>query len=123
MARQPSMRGRWRIVDEPSTRWVDEEVNAFIRFDPDGLGEFHMGLTQGGIDYRLVQWEGRPGMEWTWEGGDEMDPVNRRGWAVLGPHETLAGMFFIHQGEAWEFRATKRRIKASGKRRRSGHKP
>ena len=37
-------------------------------------------------------------MEFTWDGHDEMDPVQGRGWFVLEGEE-LRGMIYIHQGD------------------------
>ena len=36
------------------------------------------------MDCREVERDGRPGMEFSWEGNDESDPASGRGWAVLG---------------------------------------
>src|SRR5262249_37304534 len=37
-------------------------------------------------------------VESTWDGNDEMDPAQGRGWAVLKGDE-LHGMIFFHQGD------------------------
>jgi hypothetical protein len=105
----PDILGRWRIVEmdgrDPNDAKYD--VPAFIEFEPDGGGEFQFAYVQGYIDHRLVEREGRPAVEWTWHGNDEMDEVSGRGWAVLHPDRSLRGMFFIHQGGETDFVAKK----------------
>lgn len=98
--------GRWVIVS--MSQWdeecLNEEVRAFIEFEPGQRGEFHFGYVRGGIDYRDIQREGKPAVEFSWDGNDEMDPAQGRGWAVLDG-ERLSGMIFFHQGDESEFEA------------------
>jgi hypothetical protein len=98
--------GRWRIVS--MTQWDDdylnEEVQAFIEFEPGGRGEFHFGYVRGIMDCRVATKDDKPRIEWSWEGNDEMDPARGRGWAVLDG-ERLRGMIFFHQGDESEFEA------------------
>ena len=46
---------------------------------------------------------GKPAVEFSWDGNDEMDPAQGRGWAVLDG-DRLKGMIFFHQGDESEFR-------------------
>ena len=58
-------------------------------------------------------------MEWTWDGNDEMDPAQGRGWAVVKGDE-LHGMIFFHGGDDSEFvakRATAEEGDRSGSER------
>jgi hypothetical protein len=100
--------GRWHIVS--MSTWAEDyfnmEVQAFIEFGKDQQGEFQFGLVQGGISYRLTERNGKPAVEWSWEGNDENDPVTGRGWAVL-EGDDLHGMIFIHQGDQSDFVARK----------------
>ncbi len=110
--------GRWRIVsmDEWDVDDTVEEGPAFIEFGADRMGEFRFGLTSGHIDYRITDRGGRPAVEWTWEGMDEMDPCTGRGWAVLEGEE-LQGMIFFHQGDESSFVARRERAsKRPGKK-------
>ena len=59
--------------------FVDEEVEGFFEFDRDGTGEFQFGYVQGEIDYQETERDGKPAIEFSWDGNDEMDP--RRGGA------------------------------------------
>lgn len=89
--------GRWRITSLAG--WDDPEGDgpAFVEFDPDGTGEFRFGLVRGVMDCRLGTRDGRPCVERTWDGSDEMDPALGRGWAVL-EGGALRGVIFFHQG-------------------------
>ncbi len=102
--------GRWRIrwMDPWDQDYVDEEVEGFIEFEPKGLGSFQFGYVQGQIDYRTTNRDGKPAVEFSWEGGDGADgtPLTGRGWAVVGCDE-LNGMICIHLGDESDFRATK----------------
>jgi predicted phosphodiesterase len=46
-------------------------------------------------------------VEWTWDGNDEMDPAQGRGWAVVKGDE-LHGMIFFHGGDGSQFVAKKK---------------
>ncbi|HVK08560.1 MAG TPA: hypothetical protein VM597_07260 [Gemmataceae bacterium] len=96
--------GRWGIVS--MSAWDDdylhEEEPAYIEFREKGAGEFHFGYVHGVMDCRPGTRDGHPAVEWTWDGNDEMDPAQGRGWAVLKGDE-LHGMLFFHQGDESEF--------------------
>src|SRR5437879_3756459 len=87
--------GRWHIVS--MTEWdedfINAEVDGFIEFDAQGGGQFQFGYVRGDMDCRLTTKDGEPAVEWTWEGNDEMDPAQGRGWAVLKGDE-LHGRIF-----------------------------
>lgn len=100
--------GRWHIVSMSTwgEDYLNEEVEPFIEFRDDGLGGFQFGLVQGEIDYQESLRDGKPCIEWTWEGSDGADgtQLSGRGWAKLGD-EGLQGMIFIHLGDESEFEA------------------
>lgn len=54
------------------------------------------------MDCRLTIRDGETAVEWTWDGNDEMDPAQGRGWAVVKGNE-LHGMIFFHGGDDSEF--------------------
>jgi hypothetical protein len=92
--------GRWLI--ESMTEWdrnfIDEMVRGYFEFDTKDSGSFQSGYVEGQIDYRLGERDGQPAIEFTWDGNDEMDPAQGRGWLVLEGDE-LKGMFYIHHGD------------------------
>ena len=76
MAKKPrpknEFEGRWRVtwMDQWDQDYVDEEVEGYIEFDPEGLGSFQFGYVQGQIDYRKTTRDGKPAIEFSWEGGE-----------------------------------------------------
>ena len=106
--------GVWNI--DSMTTWdedyFNEEVRAFIEFRDKGRGEFHFGYVHGDMDCRQTERDGESAVEWTWEGNDEMDSVQGRGWAVLKGNE-LHGMIFFHRGDESGFVAKKSKRKAA----------
>jgi hypothetical protein len=101
--------GRWRITEaEP---WDCDALNlvapAFIAFAEDGSsGSFGFIAVQGEMDCHEVERDGRPGMEFSWEGNDECDPASGRGWAVLEMDGSLCGRIF-HLGDDSGFTAVR----------------
>jgi hypothetical protein len=100
--------GRWRIthMDQWDQEFVDAEVDGYFEFDGKGGGEFQFGYVRGGMDCRLATRDGQPVVEWTWDGNDEMDPAQGRGWAVLKGDE-LHGLIVFHQGDESGFVAVR----------------
>jgi hypothetical protein len=92
--------GRWLIesMDQWDRDFIDEEVRGYFEFDTRGSGSFQFGYVQGQIDYRLGERDGKPAVEFSWDGRDEMDPAQGRGWLLFDGQE-LRGMFFIHLGD------------------------
>jgi hypothetical protein len=100
--------GRWRITSMSAwdQDFIDEEEEGYFEFDGRGSGEFHFGYVHGQMDCRPATREGEPALECTWDGNDEMDPAQGRGWAVVRGDE-LHGMIFFHGGDDSEFVAKK----------------
>ena len=100
--------GRWRIVsmEQWDQDYVDEEEEGFFEFDEKGSGQFHFGYVQGQIDYLHTTREDEPAIEWTWDGNDEMDAAQGRGWAVVKGDE-LHGLIVFHGGDSSGFVARK----------------
>src|SRR5262245_27053846 len=92
--------GRWRIthMDQWEQAFVDAEVEGYFELDAENTCEFQFGYVRGVMDCRLGARDGRPGDEWTWDGNDEMDPAQGRGWAVIKGDE-LHGTFVFHRGD------------------------
>lgn len=111
--------GRWRItsMEQWDQDFIDEEEEGYFEFDDKGGGEFHFGFVRGGMDCRLTTREGEPAVEWTWDGNDEMDPAQGRGWAVVKGDE-LHGKIYFHQGDDSGFVAKRVAGKNPGKKRK-----
>jgi hypothetical protein len=112
-----SFSGRWRIVSMSAwdEDYIDEEEEGFFEFDEKGSGDFHFGYVHGHMDCKPTTREGEPSVEWTWDGNDEMDPAQGRGWAVVKGDE-LHGMIYFHGGDDSDFVAKRARPKP-GKRK------
>ena len=100
--------GRWRIVSMSAWEqdFIDEEEEGYVEFNEKGGGEFHFGYVHGQMDCKPTARDVDPAVEWTWDGNDEMDPAQGRGWAVVKGDE-LHGMIFFHGGDDSEFVAKK----------------
>lgn len=102
--------GRWRItwMEQLDQEYIDEEVEGYFEFKAKGNGSFHFGYVHGEIDYRLGIRDGQPSVEFTWDGNDEMDPAQGRGWATIEGNE-ITGQIFFHQGDESGFNAKRQR--------------
>ncbi len=102
-----SVTGRWRITE--MDMWGREAIDlvqpGFIEFTGDGFGSMGFIAVEGELDCRDVARDGRPGVEFSWEGHDEYDPASGRGWAVLNPDGSLDGHIYFHLGDDSAFRA------------------
>ena len=92
--------GRWLI--ESMTEWerefIDEMVRGYFEFDREDSGSFQFGCVEGQVDYRLGERDGKPAIEFSWEGHDECEATLGRGWLVLEDEE-LKGMVYTHFGD------------------------
>jgi hypothetical protein len=103
------LEGRWRItwMEQWDQDFVDEEVEGYFEFGTNHSGSFQFGYVQGQVDYRSGVRDGKRSVEFTWNGNDELDAVEGRGWAVLTGDE-IQGMIFFHQGDESGFKAEKK---------------
>jgi hypothetical protein len=101
--------GRWRItcMETWSQKYVDEEVEGFFKFDPDGTGKFQFYCVKGVIDYREVKRDGKPAVEFSWDGHDGAVLASGRGWAVIDGDD-MEGWVFIHLNLDSAFRAARK---------------
>ena len=102
-------------MDQWDEEYLNEEGQASIEFEQGQTGQFHFGYDHGEIDYRVTTRDGKPAVEFTWEGHDEMEAAHGRGWAVLDGEE-LKGEIFFHLGDESGFVA--KRAAEKPKRRR-----
>lgn len=99
--------GRWRI--ETMDLWDRDAIDlvepGFIEFDADGTGQFGFIAVRGWLDRRTEDRDGRPRVEFSWQGDDEGDDVCGRGWAALQGDGTPDGHLFSHLGDDPGFHA------------------
>ena len=65
--------GRWHIVT--MTAWdveeTVEELQPFIEFERSDAGQFQFGCVYGEMDCRCTERDGKPAVEFSWEGRNE----------------------------------------------------
>ncbi|HVX14304.1 MAG TPA: hypothetical protein VHC22_24170 [Pirellulales bacterium] len=113
--------GTWHIVSMSAwdEDYLNEEVQAFIEFEPKNSGSFQFGYVQGEIDYRTTSRDGKPAVEFSWEGADGADgtPLLGRGWATFDGDE-LSGTIFFHFGDDSDFVAERADEKKRARKKR-----
>ncbi len=107
MSESTSITGRWRITEMDN--WDQEAIDlvqpGYIEFGENGLGGLGFIVVTGELACRDADRDGRPGVEFSWQGSDEGDDVSGRGWAALNPDGTLEGHIYFHLGDESGFRA------------------
>jgi hypothetical protein len=129
MASNPFL-GTWRIaqMDEWSQDFVDLIVPGHITIERDASGSFQFGAVEGWLDYHMSALHGTPTLEWCWQGRNDSDEANGRGWAILDGRE-MKGHIFIQGSDDSGFVAslpkpTERTFGGLGSRRiRQRHSP
>ncbi len=102
-----SLAGKWRITQ--MDLWDQEAIDlvgrAFIEFGKGQSGSFRFIAVDGGMDCRHKERNGRPYVEFTWDGNDDCDPASGRGWARLEKDGSLSGHIYLHHGDDSGFKA------------------
>lgn len=80
---------------------------AFIEFGSRDDGRFRFIAVEGWTGCHHGERDGRPLVEFSWEGHDEADPASGRGWAVLEPEGTVRGHLYLHLADDSGFRAVR----------------
>ena len=71
------------------------------------------------MDCRDAPRDGRPGVEFSWEGNDDCDRASGRGWAALKADRSLHGHIYFHLGDGSGFHGVPRRGVAARNSQRS----
>jgi hypothetical protein len=97
--------GTWHITE--MEMWDEDyfnmEVQAYIRIDEGGTGDFQFGLVSGNVDGHVEQVGPDSRFTFTWEGQNEMDPVSGSGWLRLVGDGEAEGMIKFHLGDRSRF--------------------
>jgi len=98
-----SLIGKWRIIEMElwDKDFLDMMEPAYIAFDGKAGGEFAFGCVIGGLHCRKAP----DGVEFTWEGNNEMDEASGDGWAELQKDGSLTGEIRFHNGDDSTFKA------------------
>lgn len=101
--------GAWRI--ETMELWARDAIDLLgpgtIVFEDEAFGEFRFIAVRGWMDCRFSERGGKPLVEFSWLGKDEMDDASGRGWAVINDDGMLTGRIYFHQGDDSAFTATR----------------
>jgi hypothetical protein len=115
--------GTWRILTMEV--WSQDAFDlvgpAHFTFGADGHGRFRFIAVEGHMDCRFGERDGKPLVEFSWEGHDESDPAGGRGWAIVDG-DRMTGRIFIHCGDDSGFTA-RRGGDVKGRRKRTGTTP
>jgi hypothetical protein len=99
--------GDWRITT--MELWAKDAIELLgpgvITFEDEAFGEFRFIAVRGWMDCRFAERDGKPLVEFSWQGKDEMDDASGRGWGVIGDDGMLAGRIYFHQGDDSAFTA------------------
>ena len=98
--------GEWRIeeMEQWDQDYIDMEEPGHVTFEKGGSGGFHFGCVDATLDWRYDTSIDRVGF--TFDGSDEGDQVNGRGWAKIeGPQ--MVGHIAFHLGDESGFKARK----------------
>jgi hypothetical protein len=98
-----TLTGRWRITKMAlwDKDFLDMMEPAYIAFDDKLGGEFALGCVTGDLHCRKTP----EGIEFTWEGNNEMDAASGDGWAELQKDGSLEGEIRFHNGDDSTFKA------------------
>ncbi len=61
------------------------------------------------MDCRFSEEDGKPRVDFTWDGNDECDPASGRGWTTLDS-DTITGRIYFHGGDDSAFTARRGKV-------------
>jgi hypothetical protein len=98
-----ALTGKWRISKMAlwDKDYLDMMEPAYIAFDGKLGGDFAFGCVTGDLHCR----QKAEGVEFTWQGNDEMDEASGDGWAKLQKDGSLEGEIRFHNGDDSTFKA------------------
>jgi hypothetical protein len=99
--------GTWHILEMDlwDENYFNMEVQAFIRVESNGSGDFQFGLVSGVLDGEVVKTGNLERFEFTWDGQDENDPAFGSGWLKLSGKDKVSGSIKFHLGDRSAFSA------------------
>lgn len=101
--------------------WTSDDLDllgpAHLTLERDGGGTMRFIAVDAVLDYRGVQRDGQPAIEFSFDGIDEGDHISGRGLAMLMGDE-LHGRIFFHRGDDSAFTARRTAHTATRQTRR-----
>lgn len=108
--------GAWRIMK--MSGWDEDycnmEVQAYIRIENFGNGDFQFGLVRGEVSGDFRKTVDGTIFDFTWDGSDECDEASGDGWMKIKEGGTAEGEIRIHNSDSssfWAKKVSKNRIK------------
>jgi len=92
-------------IDRPLDARQQQELRALSTRARITATRFVNTYHWGDLDWREASLDGRPGVEFSWEGHDDCDHASGRGWAVQEDDGSLRGHIYFHLGDDSGFRA------------------
>ncbi|TAK33816.1 MAG: hypothetical protein EPO21_11740 [Chloroflexota bacterium] len=110
MERRTPFVGTWDVVSSPDFDYdyLSMEVAPYVRLRQEGgriVGNYQVGLQTGNLDGWL---EGADRVVFSFEGMDELDPVNGAGTLSL-KDDRLTFVLRYHQGDGFTYECERRR--------------
>jgi hypothetical protein len=102
-----SVVGRWRFVEMDEWDELDDLGPPYIEFDATGQGCFRFMVIEGWMHVRPAAHLGPTGVEFSWEGQQELDAASGRGWAQVTDEGELVGRIYLHLSDESSFRAVR----------------
>lgn len=99
--------GIWHIYEMSmwDEKYFNMLVQAYIKVNEKGFGDFQFGLVVGDIDGVIVKEASGEKFEFTWSGSDECDEASGSGWLKLKDENTVEGNIKLHYGDSSTFMA------------------
>jgi hypothetical protein len=99
--------GEWRITELEGfdAEYVDLCGPAIIKISPGGIGRMNFGAVEIELDCKMDDLNEQV-LRFSFDGGDEGDPICGRGYCLNENHE-MTGRIFRHCGDEIAFKALK----------------
>ena len=107
-------------MSEWDKKYCNMEVQAYIKIEKKGIGEFQFGLVFGSITGDFIIRNDEDVFDFTWEGCDKCDEASGDGWMKIKGDGTAEGEIRFHGGDKsmfWAKKAiTKKLVKKSNEK-------
>ena len=103
--------GTWIIseMENWDKDYYNMEVQAYFKINKNKSGEFHFGLVQCDMDGEILKIRDFERYDFSFDGIDENDQVNGRGWIIQVSEKEIEGKIFFHQGDSSSFKAKRKK--------------
>jgi len=78
-----------------------------VELNADGTGMMRFIAVEAWLDHRPAERDGKPAIEFSWDGNDEGTQVSGRGWIALAHEDSIDGHIWFHMGDDSGFSAVR----------------